>query len=75
MKALPASKLSAAPEATPRASRRHRITAVTVFVALICSGATSCTKTQVALSTAAIAAVVVGTTVGVTYAVKHHNHT
>ena len=75
MKALPAAKLSAAPEATPRASRRHRITAVTVFVALICSGATSCTKTQVALSTAAIAAVVVGTTVGVTYAVKHHNHT
>jgi hypothetical protein len=46
-----------------------------VLVALVCSFATSCTQTQVALSSAAIAAVVVGTTVGVTYAVKHHHHT
>jgi hypothetical protein len=40
----------------------------------MCSAATSCTRTQIVLSTTAIAAVVVGTTVGVTYAVKHHNH-
>jgi hypothetical protein len=71
----PASDQSAEPEASSRASCRHRITAVAVFVALVCSGATSCTRTQVALSSAAIAAVVVGTTVGVTYAVKHHHHT
>jgi len=75
MKAQPASDLSAAPEAPSLASYRHRITAVAVFVALVCSGATSCTRTQVVLSSAAIAAVVVGTTVGVTYAVKHHRHT
>jgi len=75
MKAQPPSDLSAEPEASSRASRRHRTTAVAVFVALVCSGATSCTRTQVALSSAAIAAVVAGTTVGVTYAVKHHNHT
>jgi hypothetical protein len=61
--------------AASRASRRKRITAVTVFAALVCSGATSCSRTQVALSSAAIAAVVVGTTVGITYAVKHHHHT
>lgn len=41
----------------------------------MCSGTTSCTRTQVVLSSAGIAAVVVGTTVGVTYAVKHHHHT
>ena len=44
-------------------------------VALVCSGATSCSRTQIVLSSAAIAAVVAGTAVGVTYAVKHHNHT
>src|ERR1039458_749941 len=71
----PASDQSAEPEASSRASCRHRITAVAVFVALVCSGATSCSRTQVALSSAAIAAVVVGTTVGITYAVKHHHHT
>jgi len=41
----------------------------------MCSGATSCTKTQVGLSVAAIAAVVVGTTVGITLAVQHSHHT
>ena len=74
MKAQPASDISVAPETSLRAGCR-RITAVAVSVAFVCSGATSCTRTQVALSSAAIAAVVVGTTVGVTYAVKHHNHT
>ena len=75
MKAHAALDLSVASESSSRANRRQRITAVAVFVALVCSGATSCTRTQVALSSAAIAAVVVGTTVGVTYAVKHHHHT
>jgi hypothetical protein len=46
-----------------------------VLVALVCSGATSCSRTQVVLSSAAIAAVLVGTTVGITYAVKHSHHT
>ena len=56
-------------------SRGQRITAFTLFVALASCGMTSCTKTQVALSTAGIAAIIAGTTVGVTLAVKHHNHT
>jgi len=63
------------PEVSSRAGRCQRVTAVAVLAALLCSGATSCTKTQVGLSVAAIAAVLVGTTVGVTYAVKNHNHT
>jgi hypothetical protein len=71
----PVSDPSTAPEAPTRASRRQRITAVAAFVALVCSGATSCSRTQVALSAAAIGVVVVGAAVGVTYAVKHHNHT
>jgi hypothetical protein len=75
MKAQRASGLSAAPEASSRAGRRHRVTAAAVFVALVCSGATSCTRTQIALSTAGIAAAVAATTVGVTYAVKHQHHT
>ena len=75
MKDHAALDLSVAPEASSRASRRQRIIAVAVFVALVCSGATSCSRTQVALSSVAIAAVVVGTTVGVTYAVKHSHHT
>jgi hypothetical protein len=75
MKARPASELSALPETSPRSNRRRHITSLALFISLVCSGVTSCTKTQVALSTTAIAAIVVGTTVGVTYAVKHHNHT
>src|ERR1039458_5581913 len=75
MKAHPASDLSVAPEASSRASRRQHITAVAVLVALACSGATSCSRTQVALSSVGIAAVVVGTTVGITYAIKHNHHT
>jgi hypothetical protein len=75
MKAHPASDLSVASESSSRVNRRQRFPAVAVFVALVCSGATSCSRTQVALSTAAIAAVIVGTTVGVTYAVKHNHHT
>ncbi len=75
MKAQPASELSTAPEASSRARRRQRIAAAAMSVALVCSGTTSCTRTQIVLSSAAIAAVVAGTAVGVTYAVKHHNHT
>ncbi len=71
-------RLVPAPSATPRASsracRRQRIAAA-VVVALVCSGATSCTRTEIALSATAIGVAAVGTTVGVTYAVKHHNHT
>jgi hypothetical protein len=73
--AQPPSDSSAAPEASSRASGRQRITAFALFVALACSGATSCTKTQIGLSVAAIAAVVVGTTVGVTIAVQNSRHT
>jgi hypothetical protein len=73
--AQPPSDPSATLEASSRASRRQRITALAVFAALVCSGATSCTKTQVGLSAAAIAAVVVGTTVGVTFAVQNSHHT
>jgi hypothetical protein len=61
--------------APSRASRRQRIIAVAVFASLVCSGATSCTKTQVGLSIAGTAAVVVGVTVGITLAVQNHNHT
>jgi len=73
--AQPASDPSAKPEASSRAGCRRRITTVAAFAALMCTGATSCTRTQIGLSAAAIAAVIVGTTVGVTYAVKSHNHT
>jgi hypothetical protein len=58
---------------SPRTSRR--ITAIAVLVVLVCSGVTSCTRTQIALSAAAMAAVVVATTLGVTYAVENHRHT
>jgi len=75
MKARPVSEPLAGPEAPFGVNRRQRIAASAVLIALVCCGATSCTKTQVALSTTAIAAVIAGTTVGVTYAVKHHNHT
>jgi hypothetical protein len=73
--AQPPSDRSATPEASSRASRRQRIAAFAVFAALVCSGATSCSKTQVGLSYAAIAAVLVGTTVAVTYAVENSHHT
>jgi hypothetical protein len=46
-----------------------------MFAALVCSGATSCTKTQEGLSIAASAAIVAGVTVGITLAVQNHNHT
>ena len=45
-----------------------------MLAALVCSGATSCSKTQVALSVTAMAAVVVGTTVAVTYTVQNSHH-
>jgi hypothetical protein len=73
--AQPPSDRSATPEASSRASRRQRITAFAVFAALVCSGATSCTRTQVGLSTAAIAAVLVVTTVAVTKAAENSHHT
>jgi hypothetical protein len=73
--AQPASSPYATPVASSCASRRQRSTSVALFVALLCSGATSCTRTQIALSATAIGVVVAGTAVGVTYAVKHHNHT
>jgi hypothetical protein len=73
--AQPPSDSSAAPETSSRPSRRQRITAFAAFVALACSGATSCTRTQVGLSAAAIAAVLVGTTVGITIAVQNSHHT
>jgi hypothetical protein len=42
---------------------------------LVCSGATSCSTTQIALSVTAIAAVGAGTAVGITLAVQNSNHT
>jgi hypothetical protein len=56
-------------------SIRQRIKALAVFATLVCTGATSCTKTQIGLSVSAMAAVVVGTTVGVTLVVQNHRHT
>jgi hypothetical protein len=73
--AQPSSDPSATPDGSSRASRRQRITAFAVLAALVCSGATSCTRTQVGLSAAAIATVLVATTVGVTYAVQNSHHT
>jgi hypothetical protein len=70
-----ASDPSATPEAPSRATRYQRITAFAMLAALVCTGTTSCTRTQIALSAAAMATVVVGTTVGVTYAIEHHRHT
>jgi hypothetical protein len=74
MQARPASALAVAPQASARASRQ-RIAAAAVLISLVSTGITSCTRTQIALSTAGIAAALVGTTVGITYAVKSHNHT
>jgi hypothetical protein len=71
----PMPDLSGTPGAASGTRRRQRIPAAAAIVALICTGATSCTRTQIALSSAAIGVVVVGTAVGVTYAVKHHLHT
>jgi hypothetical protein len=76
MKVVPtATDPSLTPETSTCATHRQRITALAGLVALVCSGATSCTRTQVALSATAIGVVVAGTAVGVSYAVKHHNHT
>lgn len=61
--------------AASRAHRRKRNVAATVALALVCSGVTSCSNTQIGLSVTAIAAVLVGTTVGVTLAVQHSHHT
>jgi hypothetical protein len=61
--------------ASSHASLRQRINAFAVFATLACFTTTSCTRTQVALSVTAMAAVVVGTTVGVTLAVQNHRHT
>ena len=61
--------------AAMRARRRQRTIAAVLITPLLGLGVTSCTRTQVALSSAGIAAVLVGTTVGVTLAVQHHNHT
>ncbi len=72
MIAQPAAGLPASPSRTPR---RRRIIAATAATAFVCSGLTSCSNTQIGLSIAAIAAVVVGTTVGVTLAVQHSHHT
>jgi hypothetical protein len=63
------------PLVSSRLDRRERIIAAAASGALLCCSLTSCTKTQVTLSVAAIAAVVVGTTVGVTLAVQHSHHT
>ena len=73
--AQPAPDLSAKRGASFPASLRQRIKAFAVFATLACFGTTSCTRTQVALSVTAMAAVVVGTTVGVTLAVQNHRHT
>ena len=72
MDAQPATNL---PSIGARALRLGRTVAAAVTLALVCSGVTSCTKTQVGLSVTAIAAVLVGTTVGVTLAVQHSHHT
>jgi hypothetical protein len=71
----PGSDPSATSGAPSRVSGPQRIVAVAVIIALACFGTTSCSKTQVGLSIAATAAVVVGATVGITLAVQNHNHT
>lgn len=63
------------PQVGSRALRRKRNIAAAVALAMGCSGVTSCSRTQVGLSVTAIAAVLVGTTVGVTLAVQHSHHT
>jgi hypothetical protein len=73
--AQPVPDPSAKRGASPPASLRQRINAFAVFATLVCFFTTSCTKTQVGLSVTAMAAVVVGTTVGVTLAVQNHRHT
>jgi hypothetical protein len=66
---------AALPPVVSRALRRKRKLVAAATLALVCSGVTSCTKTQVGLSVTAIAAVLVGTTVGVTLAVEHNHYT
>jgi hypothetical protein len=62
------------PAFSPRVSRR-RVFVAGALVALVCCSATSCSTKEIALSSAGIAAAVVGTTVGVTLAVQHSRHT
>ena len=66
---------SATLQASSRATRRQRIGALALVAAIVCSGATSCSKTQIGLSIAASAAVVAGVTVGITLAVQSSHHT
>ncbi len=75
MKAQPFFSPSVTGDASFRTVGRHRATTIAASFVIVCFGATSCTKTQVALSSAGIAAVVVGTTVGVTLAIQHSHHT
>lgn len=70
-----ASDPTATPGASSRASRLQRISALAAFAALVCSGATSCSTTQIALSVTAIAAVGAGAAVGITLAVENSDHT
>lgn len=63
------------PPGSSLVSRRRRTTAAAVSFTLLCSGLTSCTRTQVALSFTAGAAIVAGTAVGITLAVQHSRHT
>jgi len=61
--------------ASSRASRLQRISVFAASAVLVCSGATSCSTTQIALSATAIAAVGAGAAVGITLAVQNSNHT
>jgi hypothetical protein len=63
------------PKVSKRVSRRQRIVALAASAVLLCPGITSCTRTQVGLSVAAMATVLVGVTVGITLAVQHSHHT
>jgi hypothetical protein len=70
----PPSHPPASPEESSRAGSRQRVVAIALLAALVCSGATSCTRTQVTVSVVAITAAVVLTTVGVTRAVESQHH-
>lgn len=61
--------------ASSRASRLQRISVFAASALLVCCGATSCSKTQIGLSVAAIAAIGAGTAVGITLAVQNSHHT
>jgi hypothetical protein len=73
---IPQLQAASDPSATSSlASPRKRINAFAALAVLVCFGATSCSRTQVALSAAAMAAVIAGTTVAITLAVENHHHT